>query len=422
MEHRILKRYPIGNPRRLWQQDNFVLSTFAARAANMRDAVENCAEAGFTMLELGWASHDQAEEAVRLCEGLAIDLLYQDFSRFGGMQERNIERKGSRESIKAVVDSLRCYRHTVGYYIWDEPYHDDELSETRRLVDIFEREAPHALPFTVAIPSYNNIYRWENREFEPYLERYVTVIDPPVLSLDYYPIGLPGYTEDKQLDNSHMWCDLGAMRKFGRKYGIPLWFYYQGVPMHGFEGFTFPMVRMMMYAAAMYGVKGLQQYTAVGSVIDEEGKKGPFFEEQKRIHSELKALGRTLMALENEHVFHDSELLSQCGDYAEYAEAIEESGLIGGALPKRVSVGELSDAYGNKYLLVLNRDYERRVEAEIPLIRRSRIYEVSRSDGRQYELDVSDRLVLELDKGDAALLRIQPASEQPYTIEYRIEK
>ena len=26
MQHKLLARYPIGNPRRVWRQDNFVLS------------------------------------------------------------------------------------------------------------------------------------------------------------------------------------------------------------------------------------------------------------------------------------------------------------------------------------------------------------------------------------------------------------
>ena len=95
MEHRILPRYPIGNPRRIWRQDNFVLSTFSARGQNMRSVIENCADAGFNLLEMGWASHEQAEEALRLCEEIGIDLLYQDFSVFGGgISDREMTQDG----------------------------------------------------------------------------------------------------------------------------------------------------------------------------------------------------------------------------------------------------------------------------------------------------------------------------------------
>ena len=36
MEHKILSRYPLGNPRRKWRQDNFILSQFKAQGNDMR--------------------------------------------------------------------------------------------------------------------------------------------------------------------------------------------------------------------------------------------------------------------------------------------------------------------------------------------------------------------------------------------------
>ena len=167
----------------------------------MWDALENCTAEGFNLLELGWASHEQAEEALRICEELGVSLLYQDFSLYGGMQQYHMERSSKNAEIRAVTDHVKPYKRTAGYYIWDEPYMDDQLYEARRLVDLFQRQDPDRLPFTVAIPSYNDKFTWENGTFADYLERYCTIIDPPVLSLDYYPIGLLWYTDEKQLDD-----------------------------------------------------------------------------------------------------------------------------------------------------------------------------------------------------------------------------
>lgn len=423
MKHQILKRYPIGNPRRLWQQENFVLSTFSVRGKNMRDALENCADAGFNMVELGWASHKEAEEALRICEELRLPLLFQDFSECGGMQAHRLDRVVTKEKMKAFCDHLRPWNCLAGWYVWDEPYHDDQLAEARRQADLYQREMPDKLPFTVAIPSYNNDFRWENGEFAGYLHRYAQVIDPPVLSLDFYPIGLPGYEKEKQLDKSYFWCDLAQMREVGRAYDLPLWFYYQALPMHGWKDFTFPMARMMMYASVLYGVKGLQQFTAVGSTILQNGKKGPFFEEQKRIHAEFAKLGNTLMALENRFVFHSQDLYDGTPAYAPFIDAISGSAVLADQpLPTRCSVGELADAYGNNYLLVLNRDFEKEQTFALPLKAQSHLYLVDRTDGRQHALSDASALTVTLAQGDAMLFRVQNADENACTVEYRIEK
>ena len=423
MKNKIISRFPIGNPHRVWRQDNFILSTFSARGDCMRDVIENCAEAGFNLLEMGWATHEQAEEALRLCEQLGIDILFQDFSVFGGMQGNHLGNKVSRGTVRSVCDHLRPYRRAYGVYIFDEPYKPEQTKEARRQVDLFQQEAPYMMPFTVAIPSYNDLYRWENGLFEEYLNRYADEIDPPVLSLDYYPIGLSGCGDEDQLDNSNMWMDLGLMREICRRKDMPLWFYYQAVNLHRYPHYEFPMTRMMMYAAAMYGAKALQQYTAVGAVIDQSGKKGPFFEETKAIHAEFRNLGNTLMALENRFVFHSGEIAEKLPEYARFADDIKDSAVLAGApLPPRISVGELTDGEGNIYLLVLNRDYTKDAEISLPLKKPSHLYKVCRMCGRQFMQDDGCELSLSLAPGDAALWRVQDAEEEAYTAEYRIEK
>ena len=366
MDHKIFVRHPLGNPHRHWRQDNFILSTFSARGSNMRKVIKNCVDAGFTMLELGWATHEQAFEAVQLCEEYGIDLLFQDFTLHGGMQEF-ISREGELQSMVPLANTLAPWKRTVGVYIWDEPFRPDQLAEARRQADLYEQAAPDKLPFTVAIPSYNTEYTWQNGLFTKYLYDYAKKIDPPVLSLDYYPFGLPGYNDAEQLDTSLLWSDLGLLRKVAQAYRMPLWFYYQAVNLHKYHRFTFPMVRSQMYAGAMYGAKALQEFTAVDAVITEEGDRGPIFEETKRIHAEFRALGNTLMALQSVGVYHSAELLAGSPYLTGLADELTGHDILPQTLPRRCSVGELADAYGHRYFLFLNRDVDVPLDAELSL-------------------------------------------------------
>ncbi len=423
MDHKIFARHPLGNPHRHWRQDNFILSTFSARGSNMRKVIKNCVDAGFTMLELGWATHEQAFEAVQLCEEYGIDLLFQDFTLHGGMQEF-ISREGELQSMVPLANTLAPWKRTVGVYIWDEPFRPDQLAEARRQADLYEQAAPDKLPFTVAIPSYNTEYTWQNGLFTKYLYDYAKKIDPPVLSLDYYPFGLPGYNDAEQLDTSLLWCDLGLLRKVAQAYRMPLWFYYQAVNLHKYHRFTFPMVRSQMYAGAMYGAKALQEFTAVDAVITEEGDRGPIFEETKRIHAEFRALGNTLMALQSVGVYHSAELLAGSPYLTGLADELTGHDILPQTLPRRCSVGELADAYGHRYFLFLNRDVDVPLDAELPLRKPVRLYTVSRETGEQIFLgDSITSLTLHLAAGDGVLYRMDEVTDaEPYTLEYRIEK
>ena len=442
-------RYPMGNKRFNWKQKEYILSTFSYlgtpdeegdRLVEIAErATKNCIEAGFNMLEMGWTPHNKAWAAVDACEKYGIDIIFQDLSIMGGMQHRFLENKIGRDVAEKVVNAFKDKKHMIGYYVWDEPVTEEELAEARRQMDILQELSPDSLLFTVTIPDYNNggnpndpselPKQWENGLYEPNFRRFVEVMDPPVVSFDYYPVGnyfnVWGdhvFNYENQFDDTFLWCDLGLARKVAKEKDLPLWFYYQGCNLYKWTThFTFPMVRAMMYIAAMHGAKGLQHYRAQESVIDAEGNKGKFFEEQKAIHAEFKALGNTLMALESTILYHSDDLLPGCEYMQGLKNDISESEILTGTLPKRCSVGEFADAYGNKYIMIVNRDYENELHATLDLKSDYRIYEVSKKDGEQNVISDSARtLDVNLGLGDAVLLRVQPAAEEAFKCEYKL--
>ncbi|MBE5772443.1 MAG: hypothetical protein E7337_00735 [Clostridiales bacterium] len=431
MEKKMLPRKPLGNPRRLWQQDRFVLSTFSAgdvffrfddpdAAEKMRRSVKTCADAGFNMLELGWATPVQSEAAVRMCEQLGIDVIYQNLKRYGGMNERIFCEESD---LPGVMNEMRRWKSIKGFYIWDEPAKEAQMIETRRLIDICERERPDCLPFVVALPSYGENFTWQNGLYPGYLEKYATVIDPVIFSFDYYPVGMTEHDGIRQMDETLMWCDLGITRKVAERHDMPLWFYYQGQNLHHVDEFIFPMVRLMMNAGVLYGAKGLQHYTACEAVADLDGNRGEFFEEQKAIHAHFRELGNTLMALKCKRVIHDDTLLPGCPYKAGLFDDMEDSALLSGKLPERVSVSEHEDGFGNRYLMVLNRDYRLEREISLELKALGRVWEVSGEDGYQHIVaEDAEAFSANYVPGELRIFRIQPACEDTFEIEYYLDK
>ena len=127
------------------------------------------------------------------------------------------------------------------------------------------------------------------------------------------------------------------------------------------------------------------------------------------------------MALDSKLIIHSSDLLNGY-EYAKgYFNSTVESEIFDGELPKRTSIGELEDAYGNNYAVLLNRDYEKTSEITLSLKDNFRVYEVSKKDGKQRVInDSTNKLSLTLNPGDAVLFRLQKASEEAFTCEYKL--
>lgn len=295
------------------------------------------------------------------------------------------------------------------------------------MIEYCEKVRPDLLPYTVANPDYSRSFGQDLKLYAEYIEQFLAVIDPAQMSFDYYPIGRPEYDPALQLDNSTMWIDLELVRRAAQKREIPFWFWYQGHRYHFhkiYYTFDFPMARAMAYAGILHGIKAAECYIEFDGYIDPAtGGPGVFFEEQKKLNREIHRLGNTLMALECLRVIHDDSLLPEYPSMEGLRTTMEESELLEGTLLPRISVSEHKDAYGNRYLMVLNRDYQRDAHIQLNLKQPSHIYEVSKEDGEQYlRHEAEIKLPMHLEPGDLHLYRIQPAEEEPFTIEYYLEK
>ena len=436
MEHKLYARRPIGNPRRVWKQDNFMLTVASAAPMGLdaqsaythrktRRGVKTAIDAGFDLLGCLWANHEIGDEIVRTAERYGGKVLYQDLKRFGGMGSKNIYCTEN-DYAGAIRDTAK-WKSVDGYCLWDEPILPEALEEVHRMIEYCEQVCPEKLPYTVANPDYNSLCSWKDKAYAPYIDRYLDVIDPAQMSFDYYPIGKREYDPAQQLDNSTMWSDLEIVRRAAQKRDVPFWFYYQGqhFPWHKIHYvFRFPMARAMAYAGILHGAKALELYTEFGGFVDPAtGGKGIFFDEQKKLNDELHALGNVLMALECDRVIHDDTLLPEHPAMEGLRSSMEESELLTGALPPRISISEHRDEYGHRYLMVLNRDYDTAQHIALKMRNPANVYLVDKEDGEErFVYENASSVWVQIAPGDLLLYRIQPAEEEPYTVEYYLEK
>ena len=420
MDVKIIKRYPIGNPTRKWKQKDFIISTFSGFANDMEKGLQYLKEAHFNLVEMAWIDVKRVDATYPAAEKVGIDILLQDWRYFGGFQDSIRHEIVEGQIEKCIAQSKACPR-VLGYYVWDEPYMPADLDIAAEQTDIMEKLDEDRLPFSVAIPSYNGAYQYGNDLYDDYFDRYITKINPPVFSLDHYPFHFYKHNEEGQLDDCPVIKDLYLLRKHGLAKDAPIWYYYQGMDYYEFEKITYEQMAMGAYLALLHGAKGMQHYTALGTMIDFDGNLMPAYEPVKRLNECFLAWGNTLMALTSTGIFHDDTVLASDAKRANYLEDFSSSKLFDGKLDKRISVGELTDSEGNKYALLLNRDYRVNRPCVLPLKEAANVYEISPVDGKQVLIEEGAKEIkLDLAPAQCLFLRLQPASETPYLIEYEL--
>ncbi len=445
METKIIYRRPLGNPARKWKQDNFVISTFKANArdaANPRVSIQEAKNLGFNLVEFGWTDPKDSYKCIVACEEVGIDGIFQNWDAFGGFQTSEGSMEVNKEAIQKFIDFTKKYRNVAGYYVWDEPIGKERLIAAGKQVDAIEEVDPERHGFTVALPSYNTLATWENGKYIDYIRDFARIIRPAVLSMDFYPFKQYRLPEPPdQLDSSNIYLDLGVIRMVAKENNMPMWFYFQsqGNP-HTYEynDFTPAQMRSQQYLSLLYGAKGLQNYNIFCGALNWDGTPGPLYHETQALNRYCTNWGRTLMALESKAVYHSPEVLKGNENFAALHNTTAESEILAEQdLPFRCSIGELADEEGNRYLIIQNRDYRETRTFRLELKKNFRIYEVSKFTGDQKPLtkpvatldgnftqadDLKNEISVNLGAGDAIFFRFQDAEQEPFLIDYVLQK
>ncbi|MBQ7246968.1 MAG: hypothetical protein IJS22_02620 [Lachnospiraceae bacterium] len=420
-----------GNPSRNYRQDRFIISSCMALAdeyekgvSALRECIRNVKELGCNLAEFIWADLSETEKCISACEEFGIDGIFQNWDAFGGFQARKGKYELNRAEFERFMESARKCRHFYGYYVWDEPFEREAVDAAARQLNEIEKLDPNRLPFVVAIPSYNGTRTWENGLYEEYLKDYAKKIDPPVLSLDYYPFSSSRPEPENQLDDSRLFLDIALLRKLALEKSIPMWFYVQAQDRPQNEKyycFAPEKLTMQAFNVLLHGGKAVQYYCTVEGAMYWDGRLGPLYFHMKELNRRIGNWGKTLMALSSEGVYHSPEVLASFAPFDKYREPVSNSKVLADReLPFRCSVGELSDSEQNRYLLVQNRDYKEERIFKLVFKKPVRVYSVSDRTGLQRIL--RDRCVeidLDIAPGDAVFLRVQDADEEVFAIEYR---
>lgn len=392
-----------------WKQEKFILSTFEAirnDRGDFKKIISANQEAGINVVEIVFKNRALVSRILEVCEELGMATIIQD-PAFGGIGERIVTTDD--KTVEEVLAHYAPYRHIYGYYLWDEPI-EEAFDHCRDTKERFQRLSPRTFLHFCAFPSYgvytwdSFAYNWEENTYTKYIDGFLRTIDPPVVTLDYYPFR----SSSMELVNSDLWRDMGYLSKRARQLEKPFWFYFQGVDMEtGVCSIAVPKITAQMFAAIAYNAKGLSWFVTADVLTDLDGEKKANFEELKKANFEALHLGDFFFDKQLERIYHtpyDEKL-----DTIYYQGNIRDSALIKVA-PDHCIVSEFSKKDDDKrYLLIVNKQHDKSADGVLELKENMQVAFFDKTDAVLGPFEEKKRVCVWLDAGDALAIVLKKA-------------
>jgi hypothetical protein len=295
------------------------------------------------------------------------------------------------EQIKEMVSDFKAHPAHGGYYITDEP-DTARLASAIQLQNKVKALDPSKDAYINHLPDWaiNDKENYEHSFLKRYIEG-VGVENLNYLAYDNYP-----FKRQQKLEKTYF-NNLEIIRRVGLKYGVKTSSCLQSFGM-GFKGVVelrrpnADEMRMNVYSNLAYGIKNAVWYTyytrdninpevmaMYKSVIDSVGVKTDMYEPFQKLNGEMKQLGKTLIHLDAQEVYHtgDSLWLGTHHPPASFIAQVldKQAELILSRMTDKVS--------GQQFLMVVNRSFRKPAELKIHIAPQFKnVKEISKTDGK----------------------------------------
>ncbi len=310
--------------------------------------------------------------------------------------------------LDKIVSTYESHPAFWGYFIKDEPSSKvfDDLAD---LLDALADRDPDHPGFINLFPNYATPVQLGIRGYEEYVERYMQVVQPEILSYDHYHFlkngDRPGFFENLRL-----------IREKAEKYAVPFWAILLCVTHGPYRDLTEAELRWEVFHSLAYGAQGILYFTYWtppsdkkwhwrNGIISWDGQQTAHYAHVQRINAVIETLGPTLMSLLSTGIYHS-------GRVPENAEELSEGTAIYRAQGGDLTFGFFEDSEEQEWVLVVNSNYRKEVRATLSIVETvDQVDELDKNTGRMRPLPIGNTgdepvLQLMLAPVDGRLLRI----------------
>ena len=296
------------------------------------ELVEAIADCGFTTIPLA-AGEKESKRILDIMKkyGLTCSALY-----VGDITDKLVHGGNldvTQEEVDAVVqkavDTYAGYDNILGWNICDEPS-ADTFPVLQKIVSAFRRIDPDREVYINVWPNYASPEQLMAVDYNSYIEKYLSEVDPYFISYDYYHFT----SETSSSDLTRYFENIEDIRSAGLKYGKDQMQIILLTKHLSFGDITPYQLQWEVNMALVYGMKRMSYFTFwndqymessgwENSCMNSKGEKNPHYYDVQAVNEWLLPLGNELFGKTSTAVFHkgSSDKLSENSTaYSSYGE------------------------------------------------------------------------------------------------------
>jgi hypothetical protein len=261
-----------------------------------------------------------------------------------------VDPAAARTRVTELIAEVRNHPAVYGYNLRDEPTAAffPGLAAVSKVV---KEQHPGAWPYINLFPNYANAGQLGAATYDEYVEKFIEVCQPTILSYDHYAVMEGGSLRGEYFAN------LESIRRAALKHKLPFWQIVLALGALDFREPSATDLRFEVYTSLAYGARGLaffKYFTApVGNFrngpIDQFGNETPTWQAVRHVNLQIAKLGPTLLKLTSNRVYHFGTVPAGCTGPDEHSFV----SAVGGPM----LVGDFTHEDGSHYVMIVNKDF-----------------------------------------------------------------
>jgi hypothetical protein len=310
--------------------------------------VQKIKECGFTIA--GFV----APEGLDACHSAGLKAIVYDAAT-SGYDWPAVDPVAARKNVTALVEKVHEHPAVYGYYLRDEPP-ASFFPGLAIVSDVVKEKHPGAWPYINLFPNYAHLTQLGTATYDEYVESFIEICKPPILSYDHYSIFEGGVFRSKEY-----FQNLELVRRAALKHNLPFW---QIVLSLGALNFREPSavdLRFQAFTSLAYGARGLTYFTyltpTVGNFrngpIDQFGHETPTWRAMQNVNLQIGKLAPTLLQLKSDRVYHFGEVPDGCTG--------PDDQCLVKAIGGPMLVGDFTHVDGSRYVMIVSKAFKKSV-------------------------------------------------------------